>query len=286
MHTFANFRRDEDHNNFSVRDALRESVNLAFIRIMRDVVRYYMYQPGSTARELPEGDDAERTVYLSRFADREGRVFLRRFYRKYHGKTADELLATLVAGVRPTAERLAVIFRAVKPQADAHALAAFIDEYRDCELTDRELDALYERHAPGKFSLADQGYLARIHPLELWLVGYLRQHPDANWTQVVEASAQERQAVYKWLFTTRHRGAQNSAHLHPARTRGLRGSASPVEASGLSLRSAGAVAGHIHRQFRRPPGSAGRTDGHHRKRRRATAHGAARSFPFCRRHAL
>lgn len=210
VHTFANFRRDEDHINFSVRDALRESVNLAFIRIMRDVVRYYMYLPGSTARELPDGDDGERTVYLSRFADREGRVFLRRFYRKYHGKTADELLATLVAGVRPTAERLAVIFRAVKPQADARALAAFIDEYRDRDLTDRELDALYERHAPGKFSLADQGYLARIHPLELWLVGYLRQHPDANWTQVVEASTQERQAVYKWLFTTRHRGAQNS----------------------------------------------------------------------------
>jgi len=209
LHTFDNFRRDEDHTSPTVRDALRESVNLAFIRIMRDVVRYYMYQPGSTARELPDGDDAGRAVYLGRFADREGQVFLRRFYRKYRGKSPDELLQTLVAGVRPTAERLAVIFRAVKPQADPSALAAFIDEHRDNELTERELGALYERHAPGKFSLADQGYLARVHPLELWLVGYLRQHPEGTWAQVVEASAQERQAVYKWLFTTRHRGAQN-----------------------------------------------------------------------------
>jgi membrane peptidoglycan carboxypeptidase len=209
LHSFANFNRGDGLGNPSVRDALRNSVNLAFIRIMRDVVRYYMYQPGSTARVLPEGDDAERAAYLARFADREGKVFLQRFYRKYRGKTRDELLETLVGGVRPTAERLAVIFRAVKPEADAKALAAFIDEHSEFDLSDTALAALYERHAPDKFSLADQGYLARVHPLELWLVGYLRQHPEAAWAQVVEAGAQARQDVYKWLFTTRHRGAQN-----------------------------------------------------------------------------
>jgi hypothetical protein len=57
--------------------------------------------------------------------------------------------------------------------------------------------------------LADRGYVARVHPLELWVVSYLRRHPGAAMGQVVRASSAERQAVYNWLFLTRHRNAQD-----------------------------------------------------------------------------
>jgi membrane peptidoglycan carboxypeptidase len=48
-----------------------------------------------------------------------------------------------------------------------------------------------------------------VHPLELWLVAYLRMHPDVTLAQIVEASKAERQEVYKWLFKTRHKNAQD-----------------------------------------------------------------------------
>ncbi len=48
-----------------------------------------------------------------------------------------------------------------------------------------------------------------MHPLELWLVGYLRRHPGASLTEVLAASASERQEVYAWLFKTRHKSAQD-----------------------------------------------------------------------------
>ena len=45
-------------------------------------------------------------------------------------------------------------------------------------------------------SLTDRGYVAGIHPLELWLVNYLQDHPGAARNEVMEASAQVREEAY------------------------------------------------------------------------------------------
>ena len=42
VHTFNNFRREDDGRVMSVREALRNSVNLVFVRLLRDVVHHYM----------------------------------------------------------------------------------------------------------------------------------------------------------------------------------------------------------------------------------------------------
>jgi membrane peptidoglycan carboxypeptidase len=76
-------------------------------------------------------------------------------------------------------------------------------------LGEARLGALYRRYAPGAFDLPDQGYIARVHPLELWLVGFLSAHPGASFAEAVEASRTERQAVYRWLFRTRAKSAQD-----------------------------------------------------------------------------
>lgn len=86
LHTFHNFNREDDSKVKSVREGFRDSINLVFIRLMRDIVHYYIYQvPGSTAKILGDVSDPARQIYLERFADREGRVFLDRFYKKYRG---------------------------------------------------------------------------------------------------------------------------------------------------------------------------------------------------------
>jgi len=48
-----------------------------------------------------------------------------------------------------------------------------------------------------------------VHPLELWLVGYLHTHPKAGWDEVTKASVKERQEVYSWLFKTHRKHAQD-----------------------------------------------------------------------------
>jgi hypothetical protein len=76
--------------------------------------------------------------------------------------------------------------------------------------SEQNIDKLYARNGLEAYDLADRGYVARIHPLQLWLAAYLQNKPDATWADVVKDSAEERQAVYRWLFRTRHKGAKDS----------------------------------------------------------------------------
>jgi membrane peptidoglycan carboxypeptidase len=69
-------------------------------------------------------------------------------------------------------------------------------------LDDATVDKLYQKYGIDKFSLSDRGYLAGVHPLELWLVAYLHEHPKASRGEMLQASTAERQAVYGWLFKT------------------------------------------------------------------------------------
>lgn len=210
-HTFNNFRREDNGRTPTVREALQGSINLPFVRLMRDVVRHTMYQvTGSTAQLLASAGDPRRAQYLARFADQEGQVFLRRFWHKYQGKKSAEIQYIFLDGLRPGPERLAAVFRYFSPLASPDELATFLRQRLDKPLSGEQVARLYARHAPDKFDLTDRAYLARVHPLELWLVGYLSAHPGAPWSELVKASADERQAVYRWLFQTRFKGAQDS----------------------------------------------------------------------------
>lgn len=212
LHTFGNFSKLDDSRIMDVHQALRQSTNLVFVRMMRDVVRYYMFQlPGSSAQLLADADDPRRAVYLARFADNEGKEFLAKFWNKYKGKTAPEIEALLFSGVRPLASKLAAAHRTVAPDATLEHFAAFLHATLPSsnEVDPERIPKLYEMYDPRNMSLADRGYVASVHPLELWLVSYLRTHPKATWSDVTAASVKERQEVYQWLFKTHRKHAQD-----------------------------------------------------------------------------
>lgn len=211
-HTFNNFRKEDNGRVPTVREALQGSINLPFVRLMREVVRHTMYQvTGSTAQLLTRAGDPRRTQYLARFADQEGQVFLRRFWHKYQGKSPAEIQDIFLDGLRPSADRLAAVFRYLSPQGSPEQLAAFLRQRLEGNaLSAEQVARLYTRNGPEVYDLPDRGYVARVHPLELWLVGYLSAKPEAGWGELVKASADERQAVYRWLFQTRFKGAQDS----------------------------------------------------------------------------
>ncbi len=211
MHTFNNFRKEDNGRIPPIRDALRESINLPFVRLMRDIVRYSLYKEGNRAQLLKDDRDPRRTEYLAKFADKEGQTYLLRFWRKYRGKSAEEQLDTFLDGLKPSAVRLAAVHRYLMPEASQADFAAFLAKRLPREkLTEKRIEQLYTNYGPGKYSLPDQGYIARVHPLELWLLAYLKEFDKATFTDAVTASRDERQEVYSWLFKTRHRSARDS----------------------------------------------------------------------------
>jgi membrane peptidoglycan carboxypeptidase len=210
LHQFENFERSRNSESMTVREGFKHSVNLVFIRLMRDVVRHRMFGGESDAEVLlKDPADPRRRELLARFADREGSAYLMRFYRKYRRLPAAEAEALLLRSTRPTAPRVASVLFTIEPEASDERLDELLTQKVGRGAgSPRALRALRTTYAG--LSLADRGYVARVHPLELWLVGFLRRHPGATLTEVLNASANERQEVYAWLFKTRHKSAQDT----------------------------------------------------------------------------
>ncbi len=209
LHSFANFNRSDNGRVISLWEAFADSVNLVFIRVMRDIVSFCEAEgPDPTSDVLADRSHPGRKAYLSRFADREGREYLFRFLTRYRNLSPDQSLALLASRTRPVPHRLAVVFRSVRPDADIGAFRAFLSRALPrVAIDDVTAAKLFRKYGPDAFSLSDRGYLARIHPLELWLVEYLQRRPGASRKEVVEASTAQRQDVYGWLFRSSRKGA-------------------------------------------------------------------------------
>ena len=212
LHTFENFSDEENYLVLTVREALHRSTNLVFIRLMRDIARYYSFNAeGSTTQFLDKFSNPYRNKYLEKFADREGQVFINRFYKKYSGADTGSYYRMMTAGSRPTPRRASIIFRSFRPKASARELDFFIKaNLPDIRLTSKLIEDLFEQSAPGRWTLADRGFIAHVHPLELWTAAYLMNNPKAKRSRVIRDSSRERQEVYKWLFKTRNKNAQDS----------------------------------------------------------------------------
>lgn len=212
FHAFHNFANWENSGNPTVEAAFANSINLAFVRILRDIERFYVAEDhlqGDALGDEPDGD-AARTAFLQRFADQEGRTFLDKFIREFRGLDSDQRLSLLARKTGPYAKRLTVVFRSIHPRASVADLAAFLKrEVKDKPDLNQPPEKLYAAYGVDRLSLAERGYLAHVHPLELWLASWLEQHPQATRHEIMQAGAPVRQDVYGWLFKTRNMHKQN-----------------------------------------------------------------------------
>jgi membrane peptidoglycan carboxypeptidase len=211
VHLFNNFRAEDNQRTVTVAEALAQSINLPFIRIMQDVVKYTRGIQWEDPRLVLKDDaDPRRREVLTRFIDKESRVFLGRFWQKYHGKDEAARLETLVSGLRPSPKRLTVIFRHLYPDAPPERLGRFLQEnLPDSSIAPAALAGLYNKYAPDAFNLTDKGYLASVHPLELWLLSYLQRSTKPTLAEATEESGEIRHEVYGWLLRTRAKNARD-----------------------------------------------------------------------------
>ena len=149
-----------------------------------------------------------RRRFLNQFADREGKEFLAHFYRKYRG-TPEELLPALISDLRPLPSRLAAAFLGVEPQADFAAFSAFMaSQLGDRVGGEAQLRAPLRHLCAASAEPFRPGLPGPVHPLELWLVGYLKQHPGSQFRPGGRGQRQQRE-TYRWLLNSRFRHAQD-----------------------------------------------------------------------------
>ncbi len=214
LHRFANFNSDDDSRVMTLRTAFRHSVNLPFVRLMREIVDHTLFGPDGFANHvLDDPNDPARSDYLERFTAWEGRLLLDRFYAKHRDLKPEQRSAALIEGRRVTPRKLAMVQRSVDPDADLYAMRAWLmtelPEATANRLSEDQLQDLFTGVEPGRLSFSDRGWLTGIHPIELWLVGYLNANPRATRSEILRVSEPVRRESYSWLLRSKLRNAQN-----------------------------------------------------------------------------
>ena len=154
----------------TVGDAFDHSINMVYIRLMRDIRDYFIAQNQSAVRIMGDRRDTVRAAYLRRFADEEGQKFVGRFYREYRGLSAAAIRALVVRHGRAGIDQRVTLFRSVRPLGSVADLRGFLTAHSpSLSLDEEKLQGLYTKYAPDRFSLADRAYIAGVNPLRSWL---------------------------------------------------------------------------------------------------------------------
>ncbi|MGI9504725.1 MAG: penicillin-binding transpeptidase domain-containing protein, partial [Geminicoccaceae bacterium] len=207
-HRFVNFNKRFNTRIVSVATAIRHSINLPLIRMMRDIVAYHIADIGRDVLDDPS--HPKRHAYLQRFADREAMTYLRRFYKDLAAHDKDGALERLIMRTRPTKNRLSALYRFVRPTSSKAEFAAFLKTQNATKsLSMRQVSKLFDDYDPEQLKFSDQAYLVRLHPLDLWLGRYLQAHAAPSFAEVRAESGEAQAAASAWLFKTNRRNAQN-----------------------------------------------------------------------------
>lgn len=179
LHHFNNFEHKEDAQIFTVAEALRDSVNLVFVRLMRDIVSYHMDWLGAFPL-LEDSAHPHRISYLENFILSEGRMLVRRFDSQYRDLDEEEITERLMTRL-----------------VGREKARGYVEGYLFPEKAERQL------------TLVDVAFLSRIHPLDLWVARFRLRNPDAPLADVLKACSGAIFQSYSWLLKAKDKRAQD-----------------------------------------------------------------------------
>jgi cell division protein FtsI/penicillin-binding protein 2 len=210
LHWFSNFDSDMPVYRLTVREAFRSSVNLVFIRVMRDLVRFHTARlPYDAERVLDDPSYDVRDKLLREAAETEATEILLRAYKSFRGLTEEELIQRILKTPRSTSMRhLSILFFSWHPRAGSADLQAWLQRYLP-GVTAEDAEHMKESYDPVRLNLLDYGYLLHKHPLELWCAGILSERPGISWDSLTAQSGEPKQLALTWLFKTKNRRAQD-----------------------------------------------------------------------------
>jgi membrane peptidoglycan carboxypeptidase len=212
QHTFVNFHKADNGRIMTLYEGLKNSVNLVFIRLMRDLAYYHMARLDiDTKAVMEDQENPERKKLLEQIADNESREFLSGFVGKYRGLTLDQAVEKLLGKKNMSQRHLAILFYSLHPGASPDELYQWLRQRKPAvpDLSEKAVAKLAKAYGKPELNLSDYGYLISRHPLELWTIGCLQANPRVEWAELVQASADAREQTSKWLFQTRNRRAQD-----------------------------------------------------------------------------
>jgi membrane peptidoglycan carboxypeptidase len=206
---FENFEKEDNDRILPLRDAFRNSVNLVFIRLMRDLVSYHRARLSYDAVDVLENPaNPQRQKMLQEIAEEESRQVLRRAYQSYAKQSPEEIVARLLRTKGNIERRLTILFFNWRVGASATDLKAWFEK-NHVPSAGVDLDKLFRAYNNPRLTLTDYAYLLALHPLDLWCAGEFRKTPGLSWEKLYSASAEARRIGSAWLLSSHNRRAQD-----------------------------------------------------------------------------
>ncbi|MBI3783183.1 MAG: transglycosylase domain-containing protein [Deltaproteobacteria bacterium] len=210
VHTFGNFDRNDNGRILTLREALRKSTNLVFVRLMRDLVRFHQARlPYEAGTILDDPDNPVRQTMLAEIADNEAHRFLWHTYRRYADLKPERIADRMLGGRVTSPRHLAILFFAWKIGTSEEELGRWL-RLKTVALSPQEVHRLYKAYSNPRLTIADYGYLLGRNSLEVWTTGQLVRQSNLTWDQLYARSTEARRTASAWLFKTRNRHAQDT----------------------------------------------------------------------------
>jgi membrane peptidoglycan carboxypeptidase len=208
LHHFENFDPADDARIPALREAFRNSTNLVFIRLMRDIVNYHRARlPYNADAVLADPQQPDRRRMLQDIADEESRGVFRRAYQTYYGAAPQQIVERMF-GSRRSARHLAILFFAWKIGANENDLAAWLAKHQE-STTAHSVADLFRAYSNPRLNLADYSYLLSLHPLDVWCAGELMKNSKVTSEELFARGAEARRMGSAWLLNPRNRRAQD-----------------------------------------------------------------------------
>lgn len=209
LHHFENFDNSDNEKILELRDAFRQSTNLVFIRLMREMVGYHRARLSYNADDvLANPLNTDRQKFLQEIAEEESRASLRRAYHNYSKQTPEEISRRLIGKRGNVERRLTILFFAWRIGADVGALSDWLAKH-GVNTAEIDVHRLFRAYDNPRLTLADYGYLLSVHPLDLWCASEMRKDANIPWEKLYPASRDARRLSSAWLFSNRNQRAQD-----------------------------------------------------------------------------
>ena len=209
MHTFANFD-DEVAGLIPLRTAFQHSVNLPYIRLMRELTQYYTAEANFDQRAiLADMKNVQRKELLEAAMEQESRDLLERYLQSY-AKLDYDAAAFKMCG-KTGIKRFSIFHLSENPDATLTELREETRRiYPDMPAAqDSMLRTYHKQYAGKRLSRQDQAFLLGRNQVEVWVVRDRRDHPEPRFSEALQRSREVRDEISQWIYTSRHRDAQN-----------------------------------------------------------------------------
>jgi membrane peptidoglycan carboxypeptidase len=209
LHHFENFDKNDNDKIVELREAFRQSINLVFIRLMREVVGYHRARlPYNADEVMANPANPLRRAMLEEIGEEESRSPLRRAYQNYAKQSPEKIVSRLLGNRGIIERRLAILFFAWRIGADTNGLAAWLEK-NGVKTADIDVPRLFRAYENPRLTSNDYAYLLSVHPLDLWCAGELYKNANLSWEKLHAASAEARRLSAAWLLNNRNQRAQD-----------------------------------------------------------------------------